>query len=161
MNKNFLFAAALSLLALSSCSRAPTKPPAPNDVPMAPAGGSDVEARKGLEGAQLPVQGPCQAYRNRDIAKDFAGFDADGNKAVSRDEFLCQVIVRFSDLNADRDPFLAAGELANKPAWVSDANKDKRVSVVEFVKSAESAFQRADGNRNGSLTAAEFTKGKL
>ena len=158
--KRIFLLATLSLLALSSCSRAPTKS-IPGEAPMAPAGGPEEEARRALEGAQQAAQGPCEAYRGRGPAKDFAGYDADENKAVSRDEYLCQVIGRFTELNGDHDPFLAGAELSGRPAWAADANKDKRVSLVEFVKGAESAFQRADGNKNGSLSAAEFGKGKL
>lgn len=150
---------ALGLAALAGCSGAGTKASAPEQKPLAQPG---PETEAVLRSARpSPLNGPCEALAGRPLAQGFAGFDANADGSVSRDEFLCQALPHFSALNADHSSFLEGEELRKLPTWLAVKKKGATLSAVEFMKRAEAAFQRADRNGNGGLSAAEFKTGKL
>lgn len=154
---------ALALSALAGCSGAGTRPSAPDAPPLAKPGPETEEVLRSARPSGMP--GPCHAYAGRAPARGFSGFDANNDKSVSRDEFLCQALPLFTELNADHGSFLEGEELGRLPAWAASnrraKKKDVKLSTVEFMKRAENAFRRADKNGNGGLTAAEFRAGKL
>jgi hypothetical protein len=135
------FLSMFSLLALASCSHKAAKTEA------------DAPARDASMPAAKP--GACSEYNDRAAPKDHAGFDANGDGNLSQHEYLCQVVKRFSALDKDDSSFIEKSE--SKELAKADGNKDRKVSIIEFMKAAEAAFAKADADDNG-LSVGEYKR---
>jgi Ca2+-binding EF-hand superfamily protein len=116
--------------------------------------------------AALPL--PAQA-QNADAA--FVRLDADGNGAISRTEFLALREAMFLRIDTDASTTLSAAEIEaarqDLPAgrrppesdriWTRDTDGDGQLTLAEY-RSATPGFDRADRNRDGSLSPAEFSR---
>jgi Ca2+-binding EF-hand superfamily protein len=102
-----------------------------------------------------PVQSACATYQGRPSPKNFSDYDADNSGSISRAEYLCQVVKHFTALNSDGDDYLEGQEISI-PLKKSDENGDKKISIIEFMHTAEMAFDLADKNKSGDLSKSEF-----
>lgn len=134
----------LCVLALfaAACSSTPTQPAAKQST------------------ASARFVSPCEAYTSRPTPRSFTDFDADGNGNVMPNEFLCQEVKRFDELDKDDDDFLSASELAASNGFeTKDQNGDGQLSVIEYMWAAETALVKADESGDAALSADEYAKG--
>jgi len=92
--------------------------------------------------------------------------DANGDGAVSREEFLAARGQQFTRRDRNQDGSLDSTEFANRaaarPALAErmqkrlDQNGDGKISKDEFVNGGVALFERMDGDHNGSLDAKEL-----
>lgn len=143
MNK--LLFCALAALALHACSHGGTSAPA-SSAPEQAAGKTRTS--------------PCNDLFVKEAPQDAAASDANQDGVMSYDEYFCAANARFNELNKDDDAHLSAGEQKNLGSWKkkADQTKDKKVSVVEYLWSAEQAFKAADKNKDGVLSRDESNK---
>ncbi|HET9814028.1 MAG TPA: calcium-binding protein [Sphingomicrobium sp.] len=85
----------------------------------------------------------------RDPAKRFDRIDANKDGAISRAEFAA------APQRAHRRAGKAGHGMAGRMLTAADANKDGRVSLAEAQQGALAHFDRADLNRDGTLTRDE------
>lgn len=135
----------LFALALSACSSVPVKEKS-SAVPVAKASVHTAS---------------CMAYDGKPVPKSFKDFDRDANGEISREEFLCQVVKYFNVNNRNHDGYLTGKELNSlrRAKNRADVNGDKKVSVVEFMETAEGAFDAFDADKSSTLSETEFNAG--
>ncbi|MCB2114868.1 MAG: EF-hand domain-containing protein [Rhodobacteraceae bacterium] len=94
----------------------------------------------------------------------FQRLDRDRDGVVSRAEFRAFRLAMFDRIDTDADGLVTAGEIeaargslpADRGIWSQDADGDDRLSPTEYV-SRMRGFDRADRNRDGAVSAAEFS----
>ncbi len=86
-------------------------------------------------------------------AKDkmFARVDADGNGSISRSEFDNADAAKRRDGQAG----MKMGGMRARLMTMADTDKDGRVALTEAVAGAMTMFDRADANKDGTLTTDE------
>lgn len=103
----------------------------------------------------------------------FERADANGDGAVSRDEFVSARADQFGKRDRNADGFIdntdLSGRAAGRPriaqamtALVNqfDADRDGKVSKDEFVAGGVTIFERADADNNASLDSRELAAAK-
>lgn len=176
--------------AAPSGSTPPSSDPAEPSDPAAP-DSDKAEDKKPDQKKNIPIPSKFAAFARRDINNDgvltgneikkgIADFDKDGNKEITKDEFLAGRKEDLKDLRDRRreERFGRAdvnddGELSGtetKKIERYDADKDGKVSAEEFKagraddwkarmdKLAERRFAKADINKDGVLTGTETKK---
>lgn len=154
-------------LVLAACSHTPIVAPVKEAPAVAPAKAlAKAPVKVPANHPQVTIiQNRCNQFSEKAAVSGFSAFDKDKSKSVLREEYLCLVGTGFTALNKNHDEYLSADELPNGAEWIktADRNSDSRISVVEFMTTAGSAFTAADSDSNGSLSEEEFKKaeGKL
>ncbi len=124
----------------------------------------------GLAAALPPAVLPA-ALQAQSADAAFVRLDSDGNGAISRTEFLALREAMFLRIDADASASLSAAEIeaarqampaGRRPPkdnriWAQDANGDGLLTLAEYT-STTPGFDRADRNRDGSLSPAEFSR---
>lgn len=119
--------------------------------------------------AMLSACAPMGARRRPDAAQLFASADANHDGVVTRDEFIAARAQKFASLDRDGDGFIDENDVPrrlrtrrNASDRVSeliaqfDTDGDGRISQSEFSAGPTLAFDRADTDHNGELSADEL-----
>lgn len=124
----------------------------------------------GLAAALPPAVLPA-ALQAQSADAAFARLDSDGSGGISRTEFLVLREAMFLRIDADASASLSAAEIeaarqampaGRRPPkdsriWAQDANGDGLLTLAEYTATTP-GFDRADRNRDGSLSPAEFSR---
>lgn len=99
----------------------------------------------------------CNGFRKTAAPKKFEEFDANKDKSVSRAEYNCLTMKRFTELDKDGDLFLSKAELKKAGNWkvTGDQNGDGKISMIEYSFLADVAFSAVDSNKDGSIAGNE------
>jgi EF hand len=90
----------------------------------------------------------------------FADTDRNGDGQVDPEEFNARMIETFFFADEDKDGYLVVAEYAvlglpPEDFQRSDANRDGRLGLYEFVDTMDEVFDRADTNSDGTLSLEE------
>jgi hypothetical protein len=101
------------------------------------------------------------AYDGKPVPKKFREFDLDQSGQLGREEFLCQVVKHFNQIDKNDDGHLLGKEVSalRHAQGRADEDGDKKVSLIEFMETSAGAFNAFDEDKSGSLSELEFSKG--
>jgi Ca2+-binding EF-hand superfamily protein len=117
--------------------------------------------------------GPASSQGREGPGAVFERADGNGDGVIARDEFLSARADQFGTRDRNSDGFIDTsdfGERATQRPRLSqamtamvtqfDADKDGKVSKVEFVDGGAKMFDRADADKNNSLDSKEIETAK-
>ncbi|WP_068875853.1 MULTISPECIES: EF-hand domain-containing protein [unclassified Phenylobacterium] len=120
-----------------------------------------------LAGAALT--GSASARERLDPMEILEKSDANRDGAISRAEFIDARRARFAKMDRNRDGYFSdddlprmvrkrAGEKVDRVIQALDANRDGRLSRVEFVDGPTRLFDLGDADRNGLIDRYEMDR---